>query len=107
MSKPIKDSTIITIKDPKGGPYKAAIQKIREFGYNPIAVTQLMLENCFAFETKEEAKDAYEHLERNKAGKWLGLMTGWWYCKESFYQTLDEHADLGPFTVYDLKNKTN
>jgi len=44
--------------------FQRDIDKLRQAGYNPIAVTQMLFEDTFVFETSEEAKRAYEQFEQ-------------------------------------------
>jgi len=66
--------------------FQEDIDKIKSFGFNPIGVTQLMLEETFIFETDEEAKLAFETLEGGKKG-----VVGWWYGKDSFEKAKEDY----------------
>jgi hypothetical protein len=64
--------------------YQPNIDKLRANGYNPIAVSNLMLEIVYIFETTKEAHKAYHQFERDVDGNWIGEIAGWWYGKNYF-----------------------
>ena len=45
--------------------------------------------------TKKEAKDAYNKLEMNSNGEWIGKVSGWWYEKDNFIKTFEEEKLKG------------
>jgi hypothetical protein len=67
--------------------FEEDLKIIREHGYNPIAVTQMMLEDTFVFETEEESLRAYNELEVPKKCH----IVGWWYGKEDFLKAVEEY----------------
>ena len=71
--------------------FQSNIDKLKENGYNPIAVSQMYFEDTFVFETEEEAKKAYQQFEIDENEKWIGDISGWWYGKEDFIKTVKEY----------------
>lgn len=63
--------------------FQEEVDLIREYGFRPIAVAQMMHEDTFVFETNEEALRAHLLLEQN-----LGLLQGWWYGQYEFEKTV-------------------
>lgn len=65
--------------------FQRSLDIIRSNGFNPIGVSQIMLEDTFIFETDEEAEKAFNLLEKegDSSGK---KIVGWWYGKESFLE---------------------
>ncbi len=75
-----------------------SLDHLREHGLNPIAITQLYLEETFVFNTPEEADKGYELLEKE-----LSLVSGWWYDKEKFTEVYDAYCvemDYSPKIYY-------
>lgn len=75
-----------------------SLDHLRDNGFNPIAITQMYLEETFVFNTKEEADKGFELLERGKS-----LVTGWWYEKEEFlatYKKYEEEMGYAPHIYY-------
>ena len=77
---------------------------IRKEGFNPIAVTQLLFEDVFVYETDEEAKQAYHVLETSYpiSGKTtqIGEVVAWWYGRIAFKKTVKDYE-----AKYDNKQK--
>ena len=71
--------------------FQSDIDKLKENGFNPIAVSQMYFEDTFVFETEEEAKKAYQQFEIDENEKWIGDISGWWYGKEDFIKTVKEY----------------
>lgn len=71
--------------------FQSNIDKLKENGFNPIAVSQMYFEDTFVFETEEEAKKAYQQFETDENEKWIGDISGWWYGKEDFIKTVKEY----------------
>jgi hypothetical protein len=71
--------------------FQSNIDKLKENGFNPIAVSQMYFEDTFVFETEEEAKKAYQQFERDENEKWIGDISGWWYGREDFLKTVKEY----------------
>ncbi len=69
--------------------FQKEIDKLRANGYNPIAVSQMYLEDVFVFETDEEATNAYRQFERDE--EWIGNIDGWWFSKEEFTQEVNKY----------------
>lgn len=73
--------------------FKEDIDKLKSKGFNPIAVTQMYLEDTYVFETNEEATKAYHLFERDENNDWIGEMFGWWYGREEFMKTVEEYEN--------------
>jgi len=71
--------------------FQSNIDKLKENGFNPIAVSQMYFEDTFVFETEEEAKKAFQQFEIDENEKWIGDISGWWYGKEDFIKTVKEY----------------
>jgi hypothetical protein len=71
--------------------FQSNIDKLKENGFNPIAVSQMYFEDTFVFETEKEAKKAYQQFETDENEKWIGDISGWWYGKEDFIKTVKEY----------------
>jgi hypothetical protein len=69
-----------------------SLQIIKEYGFNPIAITSFYLEETFIFRTEKEASAAYKKLEKE-----LHLVSGWWYGERKFYKDLAEATAEGEF----------
>ena len=70
--------------------FKKDINIIKKHGFNPIAVTQMMFEETFVFETEDEATKAHSMLENCK-GK--SKVVGWWYGKEYYLKTVKDYEE--------------
>lgn len=85
-----------------GTPESRLLEIIRANGFNPIAITIMICEETFVFETEAEAHAASESVKTNE---------GWWYGLDGKYpwaETLKEYRkkflhDHNPTPVYDLK----
>ena len=71
--------------------FKEDLEKIKGYGFNPIAVTQLFFESAFVFETEDEAYEAWAILESQKQE-----VIGWWYNKEDFQKVVKEYEANNP-----------
>jgi hypothetical protein len=71
--------------------FQSNIDKLKENGFNTIAVSQMYFEDTFVFETEEEAKKAFQQFEIDENEKWIGDISGWWYGKEDFIKTVKEY----------------
>ena len=70
----------------------------RKHGFKPVGVSQMLFEDTFIFETKEEAHKAYYLLERDKDDKWIGTVVGWYYGREDFKEAVREYErDMNDF----------
>ncbi len=69
--------------------YYFDLEILKSAGYKPIAVTTMMCENTFVFETQDEADRAFEQFEKYPQDE---CISGWWYCKESFADSIKEYA---------------
>lgn len=67
------------------------IDKLKENGYTPIAVSHMYFEDTFVFETKEEAIKAYHQFESYKNEKWIGEIVGWWYGRKDFEKIVNDY----------------
>jgi len=65
---------------------------IREHGFHPIAITCMMCEETFLFETDEESHAAYNRLEVE-----LNLVSGWWYSSSDWADAFESHCNA----IYD------
>ena len=65
------------------------LEIIRSAGFKPIAVTQMMFEDTFVFETDKESTEAYNLLEIG------GEVCGWWYGREDFLQEVSDYEKGG------------
>lgn len=74
------------------------LQSLKEAGFNPIAVTTLLCEETFVFETTEECDKACKFVNPNRSedGK-SGVHYGYWYAlrdgKYSFIDTYHSYKD--------------
>jgi len=66
--------------------FKYDLDIIRKSGFNPIAVSQMYLENTFVFETEKEANNAYKILEIKEQ-----TIDGWWYGKKDFLKEVEKY----------------
>lgn len=65
------------------------IDKIKEFGFKPIAYTVMICEDTFVFETSEQAQAAYTQMEEINKGD--DNVQGWYYGWDEFLKTLDQY----------------
>lgn len=63
-----------------------SLETIRLNGFNPIAITQMMLEETFVFNTLQEANQAFEKLEKE-----LNLVSGFWFSMVDFEIAYNEY----------------
>ena len=68
--------------------YYFDLEVLKTHGYKPVAVTTMMCENTFVFETQDEADRAYLEFERHPKGEYI---SGWWHGKEDFLQNLEDY----------------
>lgn len=71
--------------------FQGSIDQMKLAGFNPIAVTQMYMEDTFVFETEDEATRAHEYFEVNNTGNLPIRISGWWYGRDYFMQTLKEY----------------
>ncbi len=64
------------------------LEILKSAGYKPIAVTTMMCENTFVFETQDEANRAFLQFEKHPQGE---CISGWWYGREDFSKALDDY----------------
>ncbi len=62
------------------------IKKIESEGFKVIAVSQMMMEDTFVFETQDEADKAFKLFEQDNT-----TIVGWWYGKEDFIKAVEEY----------------
>lgn len=70
-----------------GTPGSPLLAKIREKGFNPIAITVMICEETFVFRTDKEAHEAFKVMKTNE---------GWWYGMDGKYPwetTLKEYRE--------------
>lgn len=67
--------------------FSEELELLKKHGYKPIAVSQLMMEDTFVFETEEEATKAYEQFEVKP--KEDEAIIGWWHGRESFAKAVE------------------
>lgn len=79
--------------------FEEQIDIIKTNGFNPIAVTQMFMEDTFVFKTEDEAQKAYRLLERDENEKWIGKVVGWWYGKRRFSATVHDYEKEMDFKV--------
>jgi hypothetical protein len=73
--------------------FEPQIKKIKDAGFNIIGVSQMYFEDCFIFNTTEEAEKAYRLFERDINEKWIGNIVGWWQSKESFEKSVYKYEN--------------
>lgn len=75
--------------------YKEDIEIIKSHGFNLLAVSTMMCEHTFYFNTKEEAISAYNYFEKkqNPESKWL--VSGWWYSIEEKEENENWYLEKG------------
>ena len=73
--------------------FQNEIDELKANGFNPIAVSQMYMEDTFVFETKDEATKAYRQFERDENEKWIGKIVGWFYSKDDFLKAVDEYEN--------------
>lgn len=80
--------------------FEESINVLRKHGFNPIAASQLFMEDTFVFESKEEATKAYNLLEIEKK-----VLKGWFYSKSAFEKEVVSYEDdfECKVLVYNLK----
>ena len=71
--------------------FQHSIDKIKTAGFNPIGVTQIFFKDTFIFNTKEEALNAYQKLERDLDRK--NRIIGYWYGKDEFDKTVRDYEE--------------
>ncbi|QQR76944.1 hypothetical protein IPJ63_01650 [Candidatus Nomurabacteria bacterium] len=69
--------------------YYFDLEVLKTHDYKPVAVTTMMCENTFVFETEDEAIRAFEQFEKHPSGEYI---SGWWYSRESFDSSIKEYA---------------
>lgn len=67
--------------DAYGTPNSELLQKVREAGFKPIAITVMLCEETFVFKGKEETQKAAN----------MFLPEGWWYDFGSFEDSRKEY----------------
>lgn len=71
--------------------FEEQLSLIREAGFNPIGVSQMILEDVFIFKTKEESEKAYRLFERDDTEEWIGKVVGWWYSEDEFKEAVERY----------------
>jgi hypothetical protein len=67
-------------------------------GYKPLAVTIMICEDTFCFETAEEAERAGFEFETNPVTNELAIQ-GWWYGKEDFIKAVREYQKTANYEM--------
>jgi hypothetical protein len=75
--------------------FRKQISILRKHGYNPIAVSQMICEDVFVFETPEEAQRAAQELEFNDDES-KNKLQAWWYGRDEFLITVQEYEEQWP-----------
>ena len=70
--------------------FEDSLEIIRSSGFKPIAVTQMMFEDTFVFETDKESTEAYNLLEVKDE-----TVVGWWYGREDFLEEVRDYEKDG------------
>jgi hypothetical protein len=60
-----------------------SIKLLRDHGHKPIGITNVMCEETFIFNSKEECDKAHWEMQVQER-----LVDGWWYSKEEFEKML-------------------
>ena len=68
--------------------FQPQIDLLKEHGHKPIAVSTLLLEDTFVFETEKEATLAHEEMENTENQK----LQGWWYGKYEFFDAVVQYT---------------
>jgi hypothetical protein len=66
--------------------FQYELEILRRSGFKPIAVSQMVFEDTFLFETEAEAHRAYKQLELEE-----GSLVGWFYGREDFKQAVEDY----------------
>ncbi len=66
-----------------------SVEKLRNAGFNPIGITNMLCEETFIFNTDEEAQKAFEYFEKNPVGD---VIQGWWYGIVEFEFSRQEYV---------------
>ena len=83
-------------------PKSPSLNIIREAGFNPIGICGYACEETFLFNTQEEATKAYNTLERDENGYFIGKVMGWWYGFDSL-PIIDKELGLRDLTLESFK----
>lgn len=94
MEKREKTLDELGIKEPMRRFY-FDLELLRKHGFKPIAVTVMVCENTFCFETEEEALRAHEQFEKNPKGEYI---SGWWYGKKNFTKAIKSYTKQMGYT---------
>ena len=71
-----------------GTPTSISLKTLNEHGFHPMGICWYIGEETFIFKNDKDSKHAYETLERDRRGKWIGKVVGWYYSKKSFEKEL-------------------
>lgn len=87
-----------------------SIQILKQFGFKPIAITVMMFEETFVFETEEEALIAHDEFENNPTHNIV--IQGWWYDREGFKKSVEKYIEKFQsipviYWLYDNKRYAN
>ena len=86
------------------------INILKNHGFNPIAITTMIFEETFVFETEEEAMKAHDEFEQNP--KYEIVIQGWWYGRDSFKKAIQDYIKKFEYIpkiywLYDIKRYSN
>jgi len=87
-----------------------SIATLKQFGFNPIAITTMLFEETFVFETEEEALRAHDEFEHHP--KHGIVIQGWWYDRIGFQKALEDYGLKfktihAIYWIYDTKRYSN
>lgn len=69
-----------------------ALKILMDAGYNPIAITIMICEETFIFETEEEAIEAHKVFEMDPNPS---IIQGFWYGEEKFHEAWKDYINEG------------
>ena len=93
----IDEDFLKAYSDNYGKPTSLLLEKVKSQGFKPIAITIMMCEETFVFETESEA---------NKAAN-MFLPEGWWYELEQFQIEFDKYIQENYNSDYDKGPKVH
>lgn len=67
------------------------INRLKENGFNPIAVSHIRDEDVYVFDTEDESLEAYYCFEKDSDDNYIGDITGWWYSKDEFHEEVRKY----------------
>lgn len=76
--------------------FKTELDVIKNHGFNPIGVSQILWEDIYIFETQEETEKAYKTLECGENKHWTCPVEGMQYSKAKFLDVCIQHKKRYP-----------